>query len=123
MEKRDIPGHVEPVVRKPMLSKVPIKEANGDNLRRLVGRCGTCRHFRRAHWHPAHGGGEQHGGHCKLICAALKVTNTILVLQDEMYVMETFGCYAHSPNATGESRAIARTLHPIVGNLDSEVTQ
>ena len=26
------------------------------------------------------------------------------------------------PNDTGESRAIARTLDPIVGNLDSEVT-
>lgn len=72
--------------------------ANDDSLQRLVGRCGTCRQFRRAKWHEAHGGGEQHGGYCKLICAALKLTNTVLIFQDEMYVMETFGCYAHSPN-------------------------
>ena len=75
-----------------------MSEANGDNLQRLVGRCGTCRQFRRGKWHEAHGGGEQHGGYCKLICAALKLTNTTLIWQDEMYVMETFGCYAHSPN-------------------------
>lgn len=80
-----------------------MSEANGDNLQCLVGRCGTCSHFRRAHWCPAHGGGEQHGGNCKLICAALKLTNTVLIWQDEMYVMETFGCYAHSPN-TGSHR-------------------
>ena len=28
-----------------------------------------------------------------------------------------------SPNATGDGRGIPRTLDPVVGNLDSEVTQ
>jgi hypothetical protein len=60
-------------------------------------RCKTCVHFRRGRWHAAHGGGSQHGGYCKAVCSALKLTNPELTYMEEMYVMETFGCYAHTP--------------------------
>ena len=39
------------------------------------------------------------------------------------FKIEMLKSFIIKSNATGESRAIARTLHPIVGNLDSEVTQ
>lgn len=75
-----------------------MSKVNGDNIQYLIGRCGTCRHFSRGNWHPAHGGGEQNGGNCKVICAMLRMTNTALTWYDELYVMETFGCSAYSFN-------------------------
>jgi hypothetical protein len=59
-------------------------------------RCKTCIHFRRGRWHAVHGGGFHHGGYCRVISAALKLTNPELLYQEEMYVMETFGCYAYT---------------------------
>ena len=53
------------------------------------------------------GGGFQHGGYCRVISAALILTNTELLYKEEMYVMETFGCYAHTPakqKATDKTR-------------------
>jgi hypothetical protein len=62
-------------------------------------RCRTCIHFRRGMWHVSMGGGFQHGGYCRVVSAVLKLTNTELLYKEEMYVMETFGCYAHAmPN-------------------------
>ena len=62
--------------------------------------CKTCRHFKRGRWHKAYGGGEQLGGKCKVLCSILKITNTTLFWQDDLYVYESFGCSGYCKKAS-----------------------
>jgi len=41
-------------------------------------RCKTCKHFKRMKWHKSLGGGMQKGGKCKVLLAALALTNSEL---------------------------------------------
>lgn len=75
-----------------------MSEKNKMNEKNEIEQCGTCRHFRRGHWYPKPetGSDEQCGGHCKVICSVLRMTNTALTWHDELYVLETFGCRMYS---------------------------